>query len=58
MHTIDNKKAELMGKGNMGVRGISKFLATHQCNAICRYARERKKRRKKRRERERECVGL
>lgn len=39
MHTIDNKKAELMGKGNMGVRGISKFLATHQCNAICRYLR-------------------
>eukprot|EP00026_Physarum_polycephalum_P005424 Phypoly_transcript_05458.p1 GENE.Phypoly_transcript_05458~~Phypoly_transcript_05458.p1 ORF type:complete len:527 (+),score=99.15 Phypoly_transcript_05458:312-1892(+) len=39
MHTIDIKKAELMGKGNMGVRGISKFLATHQCNAICRYLR-------------------
>jgi len=25
------------GKGNMGVRGFTKFLSTHRCNAICRY---------------------
>jgi Alpha-kinase family len=27
------------GKGNLGVRGINKFLSTHKCNAICRYLR-------------------
>ena len=25
------------GKGNLGQRGIQRFLATHRCNAICRY---------------------
>lgn len=25
------------GKGNLGQRGIDRFLATHRCNAICRY---------------------
>ena len=25
------------GKGNMGERGVEKFIASHRCNAICRY---------------------
>ena len=25
------------GKGNLGQRGIERFLSTHRCNAICRY---------------------
>ena len=25
------------GKGNLGQRGIDRFLQTHRCNAICRY---------------------
>ena len=25
------------GKGNMGERGVDRFLASHRCNAICRY---------------------
>jgi hypothetical protein len=25
------------GKGNLGQRGIDRFLSTHRCNAICRY---------------------
>merc|ERR1719242_1163472 len=32
MHTVDGKGC---GKGNMGKRGIEKFLSSHQCNAIC-----------------------
>jgi len=34
IHSIDSQG---FGKGNMGRRGFEKFLATHQCNAICRY---------------------
>ena len=30
---------EAFGKGNMGKRGIDKFLSTHRCNPICRYFR-------------------
>jgi hypothetical protein len=25
------------GKGNMGERGVDRFIASHRCNAICRY---------------------
>lgn len=32
MHSADGKG---FGKGNMGQRGIDKFLAKHRCNAIC-----------------------
>jgi len=43
MHTIEieenNLKGAFRGKGNMGAMGIGKFLATHQCNAICKYLR-------------------
>eukprot|EP01083_Nonionella_stella_P228377 809405_1 len=34
MHTHDGKGC---GKGNMGKRGIDKFLSAHKCNAICTY---------------------
>jgi len=34
MHTHDGKGC---GKGNMGQRGIDKFLSAHRCNAICQY---------------------
>eukprot|EP01083_Nonionella_stella_P043082 116273_1 len=34
MHTYDGKGC---GKGNMGKRGIDKFLSSHKCNAICTY---------------------
>eukprot|EP00484_Ammonia_sp_Unknown_P000346 CAMPEP_0197022338 /NCGR_PEP_ID=MMETSP1384-20130603/3249_1 /TAXON_ID=29189 /ORGANISM="Ammonia sp." /LENGTH=595 /DNA_ID=CAMNT_0042450369 /DNA_START=5 /DNA_END=1792 /DNA_ORIENTATION=- len=34
MHTFDGKGC---GKGNMGKRGIEKFLGSHKCNAICVY---------------------
>uniref|UniRef100_A0A6A7FU59 Eukaryotic elongation factor-2 kinase n=1 Tax=Hirondellea gigas TaxID=1518452 RepID=A0A6A7FU59_9CRUS len=34
MHSLDGCG---FGKGNMGRKGIEKFLATHRCNAICRY---------------------
>jgi len=37
MHTIDERGIGLRCKGNMGLRGINRFLQTHQCNAICRY---------------------
>eukprot|EP01112_Ceratiomyxa_fruticulosa_P020423 TRINITY_DN6947_c0_g1_i1.p1 TRINITY_DN6947_c0_g1~~TRINITY_DN6947_c0_g1_i1.p1 ORF type:complete len:435 (+),score=68.14 TRINITY_DN6947_c0_g1_i1:559-1863(+) len=37
MHTVDSEGSRWLGKGDMGARGIAKFLATHQCNAICRY---------------------
>ncbi len=35
MHSIDDPSA--FGKGNLGAKGIDKFLSTHHCNAICRY---------------------
>lgn len=34
IHSIDG---DGFGKGNMGEKGISQFLNTHRCNAICRY---------------------
>ena len=34
MHTYNGKGC---GKGNMGKRGIEKFLSSHKCNAICTY---------------------
>ena len=34
MHTSDGK---CCGKGNMGQRGIDKFLSAHKCSAICTY---------------------
>mmetsp|Transcript_28720 Transcript_28720/g.35194 ORF Transcript_28720/g.35194 Transcript_28720/m.35194 type:complete len:258 (+) Transcript_28720:1-774(+) len=34
MHTYNGKGC---GKGNMGKRGINKFLNSHKCNAICTY---------------------
>eukprot|EP01084_Bolivina_argentea_P140363 246776_1 len=34
MHTYNGKGC---GKGNMGKRGIDKFLSSHKCNAICTY---------------------
>jgi hypothetical protein len=35
MHTRENMPS--LGKGNLGTRGFERFLATHQCNAICAY---------------------
>jgi hypothetical protein len=32
IHSVDGTG---FGKGNMGKRGIDKFLSTHRCNAIC-----------------------
>jgi hypothetical protein len=34
IHTADKKG---FGLGNLGQDGINKFLATHQCNALCKY---------------------
>lgn len=34
MHTISGIE---FGPGNMGKRGIEKFLANHRCNPICNY---------------------
>jgi hypothetical protein len=34
VHTRDGKG---FGKGNMGQRGIDKFLQKHRCNQVCRY---------------------
>lgn len=34
VHTKDHKG---FGIGNLGQKGIVKFLITHQCNAICKY---------------------
>jgi len=34
VHSVEGKG---FGKGNMGQRGIDKFLQKHRCNAICRY---------------------
>jgi len=34
IHTI---RGTDFGKGNLGVRGIKRFLETHRCNSICRY---------------------
>lgn len=34
MHTIDRIG---FGKGNLGIKGIEKFLQTHRCSAVCRY---------------------
>lgn len=34
IHSVDRKG---FGKGNLGQRGIDKFLATHRCNPICKY---------------------
>jgi len=41
MHSIEDELGPrlCLGKGNLGSRGIAKFLATHKCNAICRYLR-------------------
>ena len=36
IHTI---RGTDFGKGNLGVRGIKRFLETHRCNSICRYLR-------------------
>ncbi len=36
MHTFNGKD---FGEGNLGERGIKKFLETHRCNAICTYLR-------------------
>jgi elongation factor 2 kinase len=36
IHSYDE---DAFGKGNMGKRGIDKFLSTHRCNPICRYFR-------------------
>ena len=35
LHSVDSEG--FGGKGNLGQRGIDRFLATHRCNAICRY---------------------
>jgi hypothetical protein len=35
LHCVDNKHN--FGKGNLGQRGIDRFLQTHRCNVICRY---------------------
>lgn len=35
VHTIDGSG---FGKGNLGRKGFEQFLATHRCNAICRYS--------------------
>eukprot|EP01111_Echinosteliopsis_oligospora_P014898 TRINITY_DN5730_c0_g1_i1.p1 TRINITY_DN5730_c0_g1~~TRINITY_DN5730_c0_g1_i1.p1 ORF type:complete len:358 (-),score=103.32 TRINITY_DN5730_c0_g1_i1:12-1085(-) len=37
MHTVDSMPS--LGKGNLGSRGINKFLSTHHCNLICQYLR-------------------
>jgi len=34
LHTLNQDE---FGKGNLGIRGFQKFLATHHCNRICRY---------------------
>lgn len=34
VHTMDQRR---LGKGDLGKRGIDKFLETHRCNPICRY---------------------
>lgn len=34
IHTI---AATDFGKGNLGMRGMKRFLETHRCNSICRY---------------------
>ena len=48
MHTVGDEVKFGLGKGNLGQKGIAKFLKTHQvgpqrtysqCNAICRYLR-------------------
>ncbi|ETO16281.1 hypothetical protein RFI_21073 [Reticulomyxa filosa] len=35
IHTTENVKS--FGKGNLGQKGIDKFLSTHRCNKICHY---------------------
>ena len=37
MHTVGTDVKVGRGQGNLGQKGIEKFLKTHQCNAICRY---------------------
>ena len=38
LHSVgDSEQGGFGGKGNLGQRGIDRFLATHRCNAICRY---------------------
>lgn len=34
---VHSQDGQGFGKGNMGQRGIDKFIQTHRCNAICRY---------------------
>ena len=34
---VHTRNGRDFGEGNLGERGISKFLETHRCNAICRY---------------------
>ncbi|MES1916812.1 MAG: hypothetical protein MHM6MM_008598, partial [Cercozoa sp. M6MM] len=36
---IHSRDGRGFGKGNLGERGFRRFLATHRCNAICRYLR-------------------
>eukprot|EP01135_Chromosphaera_perkinsii_P000281 Nk52_evm50s62 gene=Nk52_evmTU50s62 len=36
MHSIEDVE---FGRGNLGIKGVNKFLQTHRCNAICRYLR-------------------
>eukprot|EP01104_Vermistella_antarctica_P017758 TRINITY_DN6350_c0_g3_i1.p1 TRINITY_DN6350_c0_g3~~TRINITY_DN6350_c0_g3_i1.p1 ORF type:complete len:436 (+),score=91.23 TRINITY_DN6350_c0_g3_i1:361-1668(+) len=36
---IHNRTGEGFGKGNLGEKGIRRFLSTHRCNAICKYLR-------------------
>eukprot|EP01103_Thecamoeba_quadrilineata_P008220 TRINITY_DN17987_c0_g1_i1.p1 TRINITY_DN17987_c0_g1~~TRINITY_DN17987_c0_g1_i1.p1 ORF type:complete len:398 (+),score=55.18 TRINITY_DN17987_c0_g1_i1:30-1223(+) len=35
IHTLEENK--FPGKGNLGLKGIEKFLQTHSCNSICKY---------------------
>jgi len=37
VHTVDSNSGVMMTKGNLGVRGIKRFLDTHKCNVICNY---------------------
>ncbi|KAI9908231.1 hypothetical protein PsorP6_003014 [Peronosclerospora sorghi] len=34
---IHTRRGKEFGKGNLALRGIERFLASHRCNAICRY---------------------
>ena len=32
---VHSKDAQGFGKGNMGLKGINRFFATHECNSVC-----------------------